>query len=120
MGAPGETIPITDINPVTELSNQPTDVGITPPTVILDEKTGKEKPNLQNKITHHGNRAVSHTPDTTGTPITTPSPIIPPYISATPMNPALIQVDPNLLLEFVLQQQQQQKDTTMAMTEQKL
>jgi hypothetical protein len=117
--APGETIPIME-EPITELPNQPTDVGIIQPTVIMDEKTGKEKPNLQIQITHHGDRAVSHTPDTTGTPATTPSPIIPPYISTAPTNPALIHVDPNLLLEFVLQRQQQQKDTTTATIEQKI
>ncbi len=89
--------------PITELSNQTTDVGIIQPTVILDEKTGKEKLNLQIQITHHGDRAVSHTPDTTGTPATTPSLTIPPYISAAPTNPALIHVDPDLLLEYVLQ-----------------
>jgi hypothetical protein len=115
--ATGETIPAME-ELITELSNQPTDVGIIQPTVILDEKTGKEKPNLQIQITHHGDRAVSHTPDTTGTPATTPSLTIPPYISAAPTNPSLIHVDPNLLLEYVLQRQQQQKDITTATTEQ--
>jgi hypothetical protein len=37
--APGETIPIME-EPITELPNQPTDVGIIQPTVIIDEKTG--------------------------------------------------------------------------------
>jgi hypothetical protein len=115
----GSDTHVMDNNPATDLSNHPTDVGIIQPTVIVDEKTGKEKPNLQIQIIHQGNRAVTHTPDTTGTPTTTPNTIIPLYISVAPTNPALIQVDPNLLLEFVLQRQQQQKDTTMAMTEQK-
>jgi hypothetical protein len=116
--ATGETIPNMD-EPTTELPNQPTNAGVIQPTIIMDEKTGKEKPNLQIQITHHGDRAVSHTPDTTGTLATTLSPIIPPYISTAPTNPALIHVDPNLLLEFVLQWQQQQKDTTTATIEQK-
>jgi hypothetical protein len=95
------------------------DVGLMQPTVIVDEKSGKEKPNFQIQITHHGDRAVSHTPDTTGTPATTPSTITPPYISTAPTNPALIQVDPNLLLQFVLQQQQQEQTDTTTMIEQK-
>ena len=108
----------TDNNPQTDISDHSSTIEPMQPTVIVDEKTRKEKPNFQIQITHHGDRAVSHTPDTTGTPATTPSTNIPPYISAAPTNPALIQVDPNLLLQFVLQQQQEQTDTT-AMIEQK-
>ncbi len=83
MRATGETVPAID-TPMTELSHQHTDVGTLQPTTIMDEKTGREKPNLQIQITHHGDRAVSHTPDTTGTPATTPNLTIPPYISAVP------------------------------------
>jgi len=118
MRATGETVQAIE-TPMTELSHQHTDVGILQPTVILDEKTGREKPNLQIQITHHGDRAVSHTPDTTGTPATTPNLTIPPYISAAPTNPALIHVDPDLLLEYVLQRKQQQKETATVTTEQK-
>jgi len=118
MRATGETVPAIE-TPMTELSHQHTDVGILQPTVILDEKTGREKPNLQIQITHHGDRAVSHTPDTTGTPATTPNLTIPPYISAAPTNPALIHVDPDLLLEYVLQRKQQQKETATVTIEQK-
>jgi hypothetical protein len=63
---PGENKSFTDSNPVTELPNAPNDEGIKSPAVIWDEKTGKEKPNLHIQITHHGDRAVSHTLDTTG------------------------------------------------------
>jgi hypothetical protein len=63
-------------------------------------------------------RAVTYTPDTIGTPGKTLSLIISPFISAVPTNPALIQVDPDMLLEYVGQRQQQQRQQTLNITEQ--